>query len=270
MTDKKILNVIVYYNNKDEVEGYIDQVLKIGKEKVELAIVVNKDDKKLSSNFNRKYNEIGKKVHLFDFGDNVGYLNALMKVIKVINPLDYKYIILSNTDIEYKDSQFFNSLLMKNYSNKIGCIAPSVYSTETRSFSNPHYLTRISREKLERLKLIFSKPLLGKLYLRLSHIKANFISKKELSSTEVYSPHGCYMIFTSSFINDIRYYEYGVKLYSEESCIGELLLRHGYSCFYDSTLKVDHTESTVTGKMNFNDRFGYWAESISYILSEFY
>lgn len=267
---KKILNVIVYYNNKNEVEGYIDQVLKIGKDKVEVALVVNKDDKKLSNNLQSKYNEIGETVHLFDFEENVGYLNALMKVTKVVNPLNYEYIILSNTDIEYKDSQFFNSLLVKNYSKKIGCIAPSVYSTETRSFSNPHYRTRISRKKLERLKVIFSQPLLGKLYLWLSNFKAKIVSSKELSSTEVYSPHGCYMIFTSSFINDIRYYEYGVKLYSEESCIGELLLRHGYSCFYDSTLKVDHTESAVTGKMNLNDRFSYWAESISYILSEFY
>ena len=41
-------------------------------------------------------------------------------------------------------------------------------------------------------------------------------------------------------------------------------------CFYDDSIAVIHQESSVTGKINYKNRFAAWRESLEYILKEFY
>ena len=63
---------------------------------------------------------------------------------------------------------------------------------------------------------------------------------------------------------------YGVKMYSEESAVGELLRHNQMRCYYDDTISVIHQESSVTGKINQAKRFAAWRESLEYILKAFY
>lgn len=267
----KILNVIVFYNNKDEVEQYLEEVNNISDNNIDVAIIINSDCEKniekLKIRVLEKYNF---NISFFDYDENVGYLNALFRTITQISLDKYIYIILSNTDIRYKSKDFFKVLLRKRYDNIIGCIAPNVYATQSNSYSNPHYISRIPKRKLLWLKQIFTFPIIAKIYLMLAELKAHIIKHNELKSQFVYSPHGCYMIFTNDFIKKICGYEYGVKLYSEESCIGELLMKNMKRCYYDDELKIEHYESTVTGKMNQKNRFHEWKKSIEYILDTFY
>lgn len=267
----KVLNTIVFYENREEVEKYISEVSSIADDLVDIALIVNGDNGKQVSEVEKSLRKKGvTNYQVFDYGENVGYLNAMLKTIKQVDIDSYDYVILSNTDIHYDSNDFFTKLIKKNYLSDIGCIAPCVYSTKNNSYSNPHYSERIPKAKLERLVRIFSYPLLGKWYLRLSGLKAGKNRKEKKPSCYVYSPHGCYMIFTKEFINNINGYEYGVKLYSEESAVGELLIRNGMRCFYDDSLSVIHQESTVTGSIDYRKRFTAWRESLEYILKEFY
>ena len=266
----KCLNTIIYYDNPEEVKSYISEVNAIADNSVDIILIVNSNNKKELNKLieELKYNNIT-VLDVIDYKENVGYLNALLKTILKINVDSYDYFILSNTDIHY-DKNFFYRLSHKKYSKDIGCIAPCVFASRSNSYSNPHYLFRIPRKKLERLAILFGFPLLGKIYLKFAEIKAHNKKNKKQASCYVYSPHGCYMIFTKSFIKKIKGYVYGVKMYSEESAIGELLLRNGYKCYYDSNIKVVHQESTVTGKVNYKNRFQLWKTSLEYILNEFY
>lgn len=267
----KCLNVIVFYDNQEEVQKYIQEVATIGNDKVDICVVVNSD----------KYNKVPEMIQnlkkaeisnfkIIDYGENVGYLNTLLKTIKEIEISEYKYYILSNTDIHYLSEDFFEKLLSKKYGEDIACIAPNVYNTCSCSYANPHYIERTSKKKFERLVKIFSYPRIGKLYLQLASMRARGTKDKELPSCYVYSPHGCYMIFSVDFISKLMGYEYGVKMYSEEACIGELLRKYEKKCFYDCEIRVEHEESTVTGKMNYRKRFSEWKKSIQYILDTFY
>lgn len=267
----KCLNIIVYYDNDEEVKKYIYQVASFAMGKVDIALVINKDEKKLASKLIAEIKEkLSISVNVYNYGENVGYLNAMLKIVASRDVDEYSYLILSNTDIIYNDNKFFEILLHEEYESKIGCIAPNVFSAKTNSYSNPHYKERISCKKIKRNIKIFTYPRLAKVYLELANLKAKKIRKKEEESCYVYSPHGCYMIFTNSFISKISGYIYGVKLYSEESCIGELLRKSNMKCFYDSRLKLVHDESAVTGKINYKKRFMLWKESLEYILDEFY
>lgn len=266
----KCLNVIVYYDNPKEIKSYISECL-LNSSNVDIGVVINSDKKHIADELLNTIQENTNRVHIYNFGENVGYLNSLLKVLQNQAYRDYEYYILSNTDISYETLNFYEKLVLKQYKSDIGCIAPSVYSEKSNSFSNPHYKNRTSKKKFKMLSVLFSSPVLGKLYLKLAEMRSKKHSTNdEEDSCYVYSPHGCFMIFTKDFIQKIYGYLYGVTLYSEEACVGELLLRSGKKCFFDNTLRVRHLESTVTGKINYKRRFKYWKKSIDYILKEFY
>jgi len=267
----KCLNTIVFYDNREEVEKYIMEVNTISNGMVDIILVVNSDKENIVQTMKEDLKLQGVKCfQIVNYGENVGYLNTMLKTIKCRDVECYDYVILSNTDISYETIDFFEKLCANDYSSDIGCIAPSVFVPVENWYSNPHYLYRIPKRKIEKLSNLFSVPQLAKIYLKLSEVKSKAKKTDKKPSCFVYSPHGCYMIFTKEFIKLIRGYEYGVKLYSEESAIGELLLRHGLKCFYDETIQVRHLVSTTTGKMNYKHRFAAWKESLDYILKEFY
>ncbi len=267
--NNKCLNFIIFYDNYDEVESYLTSLNNVANNKVDVCIVVNKDTNKKAENLlQKKYNNIA-NIEMKDYGDNIGYLNAMIRSMPE-NVDDYKYFILSNTDIEYVTSDFFDTLVDNVYNNEIGCIAPSVFSFLTQSYSNPHYLERISKSQMQRNIFIFKHPIIAKPYFWLAGMKEHTKDSSEKESCEVYSPHGCYMIFSKEFAQYISQRPYGVKMYSEESYVGEMLLRAGKKCYYDSTIKVNHIESAVTSSLGIKNKSKMFAESLQYIYDEFY
>lgn len=263
----KCLNVIVLYDNAKEVRKYIKETNDISCGMVDIVLVVNKDTENESDRILMEFQDC---IRIINYNENVGYLNALLKTIKNGALSCYDYYILSNTDITYAQKDFFIILDGSKYKKDVGCIAPSIFSTKIKNYQNPHYKERITKSKFERIDKVFHYPILARLYLVLSSLKSRNKKLEKQESCYVYSPNGAYMIFTEDFIKKIKGYEYGVKLYSEESCIGELLLRNNMKCYYDSTIEVIHQESTVTGKIDYRERFRAWRDSIEYILREFY
>lgn len=267
----KCLNVIVYYDNKEEIKQYITKTSLIADGMVDFAIVVNKDTNGQADELNHELSVSANAHYEFmDFGKNVGYLNAMLETLRAMNWEGYDYVILSNTDIDYEMKDFFPELSHREYSSEIGVVAPSVYSSSNRYYQNPHYRDRISKGHFKRLYFLFKYPAFGRFYLKLAEIKGKSKPSVKQESCYVYSPNGSYMIFTKRFVSLIKDYYYKALLYSEESCVGELLLKYGLKCFYDNSLEVIHHESTVTGKINYKKRFALWRESIGVILEEFY
>lgn len=265
---KKILNVIVFYDNYDEIYSYLEQINNISNNIVDIALVVNRDTFNKIDMLKSEYNS-RIKLFIYDFDENVGYLNAYLKVINIIDTTKYKFTILSNTDIIYSHD-FYNKLINKSYDEDIGCIAPSIFSTKTNSFSNPHYVKRIKKNKLRLLTFIYSSVILSNLYMKLSYKKASTKKNCEIESCYVYSPHGSFMIYSNKFTNYLKGDIYGVKMYSEESYIGEKLRLNNLRCFYDSSLKLTHNESSVTSTLENKQRFTYIKESLIYIMKTFY
>lgn len=267
----KCLNIIIYYDNKEEVEAYITNVAAVSDEMLDIVVIVNKDTENSVAELENKLISMRISICKFiNYGENIGYLNAMLFTIRNVEVEKYDYVILSNTDIDYSQKNFFYELSYKEYPENIGAIAPSIYSSNDKSYQNPHYLNRIDKNHLKRLYYIFKFPTLGRLYLQLSLLKRKQKPKLKKGSCIVYSPHGAYMIFTKKFISLISDYTYGALLYSEESCIGELLIKNGMKCYYDNALEVTHHESTVTGSIDYKKRFDLWRKSIKVILDEFY
>lgn len=269
MKRDKCLNFIIFYDNYSEVEAYLSSLNGVSDSRVDICIVVNKDtDNRAEELLKKEYDNIP-NLEIKNYGENIGYLNAMIKSMPS-NTDEYKFFILSNTDIEYVTKDFFSRLLSSDYSEEVGCIAPSVYSFLTQSYSNPHYVSRISKNQIRRNIFIFKHPNVAKLYFWLAAKKEHTKECSEKGSCEVYSPHGCYMIFSNEFAKYISKKQYGVKMYSEESYVGEMLLKANKKCYYDSSIRINHHESTVTSNLGIKNKSLLFAESLQYIYEEFY
>lgn len=269
---RKILSVIAYYDNGPEVLEFIKRSTSAADSvTVDYVIVINKDSDGSSSQHltDAKYYAAGSIIEIVP-GENVGYLNALLFALRKVNVDEYLFLVLSNTDIDFCTPVFYDKLLEAHYADKIGCIAPSVVSRDGKTYSNPHYLERIPLRKMKRAQKALSNTVLSKPYFLLSKIKSLFAKSSKAESCFVYSPHGCFMIFTPDFARLLQGEIYPPIMYSEESFIGEMLRLHNMNCYYDANIEVVHDESTITGKLPTGEKAGYMGRSLKYIISRFY
>ena len=108
----KCLNVVAFYENAEEVQKYIEEVVEVSDGKVDICVVVNSDKSDKVQEMVK--NLIAKGISSYsikNYGENVGYLNSLLKAMKDIDVSQYRYYILSNTDIHYLSKDFFDKLI---------------------------------------------------------------------------------------------------------------------------------------------------------------
>lgn len=272
-SQKDVLIVLINYNNNFEIIQYVDQVLAIKNNNPIRVVVVNNKFSETTDN-SLKTNLL--KYDFVDFieaNENLGYMNGFLF------GLDYFYnryhylpywTILSNSDILFKQEDFFNILLQKEYDKDVWCIGPSVQDLQNH-YCNPHYKERISLKKINRIRFFMKNSFLCKLYFSLSH-KKHSKEKKETkpNSCWVYSVHGCFVILRNDFYFSLNGERYGVLLYSEESFIAEILREKSKKSYYDSDIEVVHTENVATGKLGAAKRGKRIYESLTYIKDRFY
>lgn len=268
----RILILIINFSNEDEVLDYVRMVSNQRLvDNIDIVIVNNKSEK--LEWLKEKVKEIDISCRILNPNDNLGYLGgALYGYEKFIqeSSITPDWVVISNTDIDIKDKQFFNKLIKEKYNDDIVCVAPSVFVPSTESYQNPHYKERIKLSKINRLIAINSTYPIAYIYEKLAIIKTKLLEKKKPKSCYVYSAHGCFFILKNNFITNISKQGYKGFLYSEESYIAENMLMHEKKCFYDSNLEVIHNENAVTGLLGIKNRSKYIANSLKFIKKEFY
>ena len=240
--------------------------------KVCFVIVVNSwadTDKTIINNF---ISASSISVILFQPNKNLGYMNGLIHGYRYYRDIYGipKYVVMSNTDIEIPDREYYSRLLNMEYGADVGCIGPSVYVKEKNTYDNPVCEERRTKKEVDKIIKIFSNPYLGGTYYYLSTLKGHFIKSKKTGSRFVYEVHGCYFILTGIFAEKIKDLEYGVLLYSEESYIAELVYKFGMKAYFDSTIEVVHLEHSTTKFIKCSKISKYMHESMTYIRDEFY
>ena len=271
---RKILITIINYSNEEEVLKYAKLISQqTTASEICLVIINNKESDFPKVDLESELKKIDLSIELYNPKENLGYLNGVLYGYRqyvnrqIINP---EWVIISNTDIEIPDNYFFEEFLNKNYEKDIWCVAPSVYSPNKETYDNPHYVTRCSIRKINRIIWIHEHSILAFIYSNLSKIKAKFLNTKKMDSQYVYSAHGCFFALRNEFIEKIKNNSYEGFLYSEEAYIAENISLHNKKCFYDSTLEIIHHENSVTGLLGIKKKSKYIAESLKYIRKEFY
>lgn len=260
---EKLLIVCIYYNNKEEVESYLENLKKLTKfYKLEIVIVNNSKEKNISIDDKKL------KVIIYSPEKNLGYLNGLFYGVE-----EYKknnnlpdWIIFSNTDIELKKFRFNK----KKYCKDIYCIAPDIYSTSTNLHQNPLYTKRIDLGKINRIININKNIILSLIYKKLSKIKGYFQRKKiRAQSGKIYAAHGAFFILRKEFFA-IKRKEFKGFLYGEEIYIAEEIRENKKKIYFDKELKILHKEHSTTNLIGIKNRNKLLIDSLKKIKEEYF
>lgn len=269
----RIVNIVTLYSNENEVIEYAQSLSSQSiAQNVILVIVVNKKSEKHDETFIKNIKNINLETYIYYPINNLGYLNGLIygynQYIKEHDPA--KWIVMSNTDINFSTNRFFEDFLINKYEDDIWMIGPSVFSSENKSYDNPQYCNRHTLQSINKRIYIFTRPKLAYCYLKLANLKAKLKKQLKLDSQFSYSVHGCFFFINSNFMELLKNKRYTPLMYSEEAYLAELVRLNNKKCYYNSEIEVIHKGSTVTGKIEIERKSGYFLESLEYIKKEFY
>lgn len=203
--------------------------------------------------------------------DNLGYLggvDALLHRRKDIG--EYNYVIISNVDI-IVSSTFFKDLFEVKIEDKIGWIAPRIWSLVEGRDRNPGILDRYSKKRLHLLKIMFRFPFLHRLYKRTLYKRKKLnVKNRVVASQEIYAGHGSFIILTCQFFKRYSTINYPVFLFGEEIYLAELIRKAELKVLYNPKLRVEDMEHVSTGQMNAHFYYKCHYEALSYLLKTFY
>lgn len=271
---KNVLITVINYCNEKEVLEYAKMIShQTIADQISLVIVNNKKSNQSIINLEFELREIKLSTEIYNPEENLGYLNGVLygynKYIEK-NMVEPKWMVVSNTDIIINDCKFFEKINKREYEKDIWCVAPSVFSPNNNSYDNPHYESRCTLRKINRVIWIHEKAWRAFIYWKLAILKAKFSKKEKKSSQYVYSAHGCFFVLRNEFVEKIKEKKYGGFMYSEEAYIAENILAMNKKCFYDSELELIHNENSVTGLLGGGEKSKLIANSLKYIKKEFY
>ena len=273
MKRNEIINIIICYNNADEVIQYHQEILKCknGNLVGDVVVVNSETDDNL-----RELCDYAEKnsIYLFNPKKNLGYMNGLLYGYRCFYKQEAvipRYVIMSNTDIQFSNEDFFCFLEGREYDEDVWCIGPSILVNELHSYDNPVAEQRFTSKYIKSLIWRFSTPIIRELYVSAAFIKPKFIKRKKVEeSKKVYLIHGCFFILKGEYAEVLKDKEFGVLLYSEELFVAENAYILGKTAYYDADLEVVHMEHSTTKKLKPRQRAKYLEESMRWIFSEYY
>lgn len=174
-------------------------------------------------------------------GNNAGIVSALKKYY-------FKYLIISNADIEIK------KLNIENLS--LNCITAPKIIARSGKYQNPH--TPFYSKNIERLKY---KYFLKRSYKKIRMISAInkicryifFILYKLKIQNCIYAAHGAFLIIPYKILTQLHpLFNEKMFLYAEEDHLANLALRHKIPICYNPKIVIYHKEDGSTGIEHIN------------------
>lgn len=244
----KILIVAVDYNSNDYTESFLNSLNKLKNRDCFYVHIAFTGKQKIESN----YESIN-----FHFFDNIGYFNAIDKVLKSINYKDYNFIITCNNDIKILSNDLYYKLIEDNKNYDV--IAPDIIN-DFGVHQNPHILSVPTNLNLILYNIYCYNHYFTKILLKTKHWLSQNKYKSKMESPPssfIYSPHGAFIIFNKSYFEKGGVIDTGFFLYGEENSIGAICREKGCKVYLNNKIKILHHEGVSTGK-----KFNYfkWKE----------
>jgi GT2 family glycosyltransferase len=186
------------------------------------------------------------------------------------------WVVVSNDDIEFEDSQFLRRLFQKDPMSA-GVIAPSIISSLTAHDANPSVRRRPSRLRMWRYRLWLSNyyamwfkqwlsPYVRKTRYRFSNRTP---APAKGVRSQIYAPHGAFLIFSRKFFEAGGFIDDGFFLYAEEFCVAEMCRQLRLPVIHDPNLRVRHAESQTLGRMLSRRAYQHQKNGFRYIMARY-
>ena len=269
---KKIVIICVNYHNSQEVISYVNEVYEQSVINDIDIVVVDNSNNEIEYN-NLKLN-LSEDLYLYNPHENLGYINGInygfMKYTEK-NPMP-EWVIISNTDINYENNYFYETLLT-NYPFGYNCmIAPSIYSIEAKHYQNPLVINRFSKFKMFLLTYIYRYTIIERCFECINRVKNRFQERKNslLENQEIYTGHGACLIINKCYFEKGGNLNYGSFLFGEELYIAEMIKNIHGLVYFDNRLKLNHNEHRSINKEKRKQINQYYYNSMEYLYKKFY
>lgn len=276
---KGVLLTVNYKNSNDTIR-FINSIKSVyGFSNIEVIIIDNSGD----FNQGEQNNEIKilenylknsncNNVHLLVNEKNLGYFGAVSYAIKVfkMNLSDYDFTIISNNDIIIQDIYFFNKLVLNL--NEADVISPSILSLVTGYDQNPYRENEVSLLQKIYFKVYYTHLIMA---VFLDFIKSIIRKIKKRTSSVftgprfIFSTHGSFVIFSSTFFKNSGYIDDRLFLYGEEEFISATVQLNHMKIKYIPSLQVLHNEHKTTKKNSFRRTYKYQRDAYFLVKENF-
>lgn len=262
----KVLIVCVNYNTYESLNKYLlsikSAVSKIIDIDLHIFIADNSTKKEVVDTLGLA------NVHINEY-ENLGYFGAAYASLKNIDAEKFDYIIISNVDLVICED-FFIELERLKIRKTVGWLAPSIISTVENRDKNPQRYKRCSRKKLIVLSFLYKTKILYYLYAKYIYEKIKKSIPNNLSSFEIYSGHGSFIILTKGFFETGPFDKYPCFLFGEEIFLAEILRRRRLTVNYIPSLKIIDNEHESTSKLPSKKYIQYNCEALEYLIRTFF
>ena len=240
--NKNLAVIILNYNDEGNTKRYIEQIKEYGM--VDKIIIV--DNCSPNNSFNSLLSLSDDKIDVIKSDKNGGYAYGNNFAIKYLceNYGEYKYIAISNPDVEVSESAYKKCLDILDEHADIAVAAPRMYDINGK----PHVLSGWKKRTL-RGDLIDSSDTLTRIAGK-SHIEIYEKGYLEQELAYVDCVAGSFFIIKHKVFNEIGYFDENTFLYFEEDILGAKLKELGYKLVVLGKYKFTHYESVAVNKTN--------------------
>lgn len=260
---------VICYDNENEVLEFANKLSRQkGSEKIMLLVTCNK-----CKNIEQLREDLSKvkiSSQVFETKKNLGYLLGCLYGFKSYGG-EYKWSIISNTDIDFVSDEFFAELLDKHYDSQIGCIGPDITLKVTGKHQNPFATSRPTNALMKMRKVVYSHYGLYSLYGCLSALKNKIVNhEKQITNKYIYGAHGSIVILKKECVDKFIDDDIQIFMYGEELYIAEKLRESQLLSYYDTNLKIIHNENQVTGKIASRKKQEWSSQSINFLVDRYW
>ena len=230
----KVGIVILNYNDSKTTINMINKI----KDYKNINHILIVDNNSSDDSVKNIYEVLDKKIEILELKDNLGYAHGNNEGIKYLQD-NYKldYIIISNPDINVKESTIGKMIDVLDEHKSVSLIAP--YLDErgviSRGWKLPTYFDSLTT--ITNTKQRFHKKL-GK------YDDEHY--KEELTEVDVVS--GEFFMIRSDVIKDVDYFDEGTFLYYEENILGTKLKKRDYKTYILTSETAIHELSVSVDK----------------------
>lgn len=252
---------IHYGDNADVTNQFVSAIVSTLNSALELVIINN------SKNINLD-NLASPYVTVINSEKNLGYFGGLKYGIEQTSLNGLDYLIVCNNDIQIIDSDFFNILYNKLEIYDI--IAPSIMTPDGIE-QNPHRENRPSKFRKYFYQIYYSNYILAFVINKLIILKKYFQKNTQSMQQErqIFSPHGAFIIFNSSYFIKGGTIDDQYFLYGEEDSVAATCHNLNLKIGFVPELKIFHKESLTTGKLMSFRKFKYQKSAYKYIKNKY-
>jgi len=230
----KVGIVILNYNDSKTTINMINKI----KDYKNINHILIVDNNSSDDSVKNIYEVLDKKIEILELKDNLGYAHGNNEGIKYLQD-NYKldYIIISNPDINVKESTISKMIDVLDEHKSVSLIAPCLdeRGVISRGWKLPTYFDSLTT--ITNTKQRFHKKL-GK------YDDEHY--KEELAEVDVVS--GAFFMVRSEVIKDVDYFDEGTFLYYEENILGTKLKKRDYKTYILTSETAIHELSVSVDK----------------------